>query len=84
MPIREILKQTVAALWDTKLRSFLTMFGIIWGIMSGLLCGIGSCVVLRLVPLPDFIPHPAVSGLAVASSLITLALIPFRPEPTPH
>jgi putative ABC transport system permease protein len=41
----------------------------------GLLCGIGSCVLLRLIPLPDFVPHPAVSGLAVASSLLTLALI---------
>jgi putative ABC transport system permease protein len=41
----------------------------------GLLCGIGSCVILKLIPLPDFIPHPAVSALAVASSLATLALI---------
>jgi hypothetical protein len=32
MPIFEIFRQTISALWDTKLRSFLTMFGIIWGI----------------------------------------------------
>ena len=42
MPFREILKQTLAALWETKLRSFLTMFGIIWGITSViLLVGLG-------------------------------------------
>ena len=42
MPLREILKQTLAALWETKLRSFLTMFGIIWGITSViLLVGLG-------------------------------------------
>jgi putative ABC transport system permease protein len=37
MPIYEIFRQTLSALWDTKLRSFLTMFGIIWGISSVLL-----------------------------------------------
>ena len=42
MPIREIIKQTLAALWETKLRSFLTMFGIVWGITSViLLVGLG-------------------------------------------
>lgn len=42
MPIFEIFKQTIAALWHTKLRSFLTMFGIVWGIMSViLLVGLG-------------------------------------------
>jgi len=42
MPLREILKQTLSALWETKLRSFLTMFGIIWGITSViLLVGLG-------------------------------------------
>ena len=42
MPIREILLQTVAALWANKLRSLLTMFGIVWGITSViLLVGLG-------------------------------------------
>ena len=42
MPFHEILKQTLAALWETKLRSFLTMFGIVWGIVSViLLVGLG-------------------------------------------
>jgi putative ABC transport system permease protein len=42
MPLFEIFKQTIAALWDSKLRSFLTMFGIVWGITSViLLVGLG-------------------------------------------
>jgi putative ABC transport system permease protein len=42
MPLFEIFKQTIAALWETKLRSFLTMFGIVWGITSViLLVGLG-------------------------------------------
>ncbi len=42
MPLREILIQTIAALWDNKLRSLLTMFGIVWGITSViLLVGLG-------------------------------------------
>lgn len=42
MPIREILLQTIAALRANKLRSLLTMFGIVWGITSViLLVGLG-------------------------------------------
>lgn len=42
MPILEILRQTLRALWDHKMRSFLTMFGIAWGIASViLLVGLG-------------------------------------------
>lgn len=42
MPIHEILRQTLSALWESKLRSFLTMFGIVWGITSViLLVGLG-------------------------------------------
>ncbi len=42
MPLYEIFRQTIAALWATKLRSFLTMFGIVWGISSViLLVGLG-------------------------------------------
>ena len=42
MPLLDIFKQTLSALWATKLRSFLTMFGIVWGITSViLLVGLG-------------------------------------------
>ena len=41
----------------------------------GLLCGIGICLLLRFVPLPDFVPHPVISTVAIVSSLLTLAAI---------
>ena len=42
MPLIEIFKQTLTALWENKLRSFLTMFGIVWGITSVIvLVGLG-------------------------------------------
>jgi putative ABC transport system permease protein len=37
--LRDILRQTFQTLWAHKLRSFLTMFGITWGVMSLLLLG---------------------------------------------
>jgi type IV secretory pathway TrbD component len=41
--IREVLRQTVSSIAAHKLRSFLTMFGIIWGITSViLLVGLGK------------------------------------------
>jgi putative ABC transport system permease protein len=43
MNLRETLKQTVASLMAHKMRSFLTMFGIIWGIASVIiLIGLGQ------------------------------------------
>lgn len=36
---RDVLRQTLGTLWAHKLRSFLTMFGITWGVMSLLLLG---------------------------------------------
>jgi putative ABC transport system permease protein len=42
---------------------------------TGLLCGVSVCLLIRAVPLPDFIPHPVISATAVVASLITLAAI---------
>jgi putative ABC transport system permease protein len=42
---------------------------------AGLVLGIGICLAMRFIPLPDFVPHPVVSTTAVVSSLVTLALI---------
>ena len=42
MNLREIAKQTLATLRAHKMRSFLTMFGIVWGIASVIiLVGLG-------------------------------------------
>ncbi len=43
----------------------------------GLGCGVGLCVLMALVPLPDFIPKPTISTLAVVASVLTLSLITF-------
>src|SRR5579872_1523323 len=34
MSLRDLLRDTLATLWSHKLRTFLTMFGITWGIVS--------------------------------------------------
>jgi putative ABC transport system permease protein len=41
----------------------------------GFALGIGLCVLMRSVPLPDFIPQPAVSTTAIVASLATLSAI---------
>lgn len=46
--------------------------------LSGLLgyaFGVGICVLMATVPLPDFVPKPIVSPVAVIMSLFTLSLI---------
>jgi putative ABC transport system permease protein len=46
--------------------------------LSGLLgysVGVGICLLMRAVPLPDFVPRPVVSPVAVIGSLVTLSLI---------
>jgi putative ABC transport system permease protein len=43
--------------------------------LGGLALGVGVCVAMRYVPLPDFVPHPVISPLAIAASLTTLAAI---------
>ena len=42
---------------------------------SASLCGVGICLLMRLLPLPDFIPHPVISATAIIASLLTLAAI---------
>ncbi|HZQ96249.1 MAG TPA: ABC transporter permease [Candidatus Sulfotelmatobacter sp.] len=41
----------------------------------GLAFGVGTCVLMKAVPLPDFVPHPIVSPDAVVLSIFTLSLI---------
>jgi len=43
--------------------------------VTGLVLGIGTCLLLRLVPLPDFVPHPVISSTAIIASLVTLTAI---------
>jgi len=50
------------------------MLTLVSGIL-GLTFGIGMCVVVKIVPLPDFVPHPIVSPISIVVSILTLSLI---------
>ena len=41
----------------------------------GLSVGIGICVAMTALPLPDFVPHPIVSLISIVASILTLSLI---------
>ena len=43
--------------------------------IGGLTAVVGICMLLRFVPLPDFVPHPVISPIAIAASLTTLTVI---------
>ena len=43
--------------------------------IAGLLLGVGVCIAMRFIPLPDFVPHPVISPVAIVASLTTLTLI---------
>ena len=50
------------------------MLTVVSGIL-GLTFGIGLCVAMKIVPLPDFVPHPIVSPISIFVSILTLSLI---------
>jgi len=37
--------------------------------------GVAICLVMKFAPMPDFIPHPIISPLAIIGSLLTLSVI---------
>jgi putative ABC transport system permease protein len=41
----------------------------------GLIVGLGTCLLLIKAPLPDFLPAPVISPVAVIASVFTLAVI---------
>ena len=41
----------------------------------GFAFGMGTCVALQTLPLPDFVPHPVVSPISIIASILTLSLI---------
>ncbi|HUO14184.1 MAG TPA: ABC transporter permease [Verrucomicrobiae bacterium] len=41
----------------------------------GLSLGIGICIAMTALPLPDFVPHPIVSSISIVASILTLSLI---------
>jgi putative ABC transport system permease protein len=43
--------------------------------VAGYAIGVGLCLLLGSAPLPDFVPKPVVSSVAIAASLLTLSFI---------
>jgi putative ABC transport system permease protein len=41
----------------------------------GLTFGLGLCIAMSTLPLPDFVPHPIVSWISIVASILTLSLI---------
>ena len=50
------------------------MLTIVSGIL-GLTVGMGICIAMTALPLPDFVPHPIVSPISIIASILTLSLI---------
>jgi len=39
--------------------------------------GMGICVAIKLLPLPDFVPRPNISPISIVASVLSLSLITF-------
>ena len=50
------------------------MLTLVSGIL-GLAFGMGTCILMTAVPLPDFVPHPIVSPISVVLAILTLSMI---------
>ncbi len=50
------------------------MLTIVSGVL-GLTFGVGTCLAMTAVPLPDFVPHPIISPISIVASIFTLSLI---------
>ncbi len=50
------------------------MLTVVSGIL-GLAFGLGTCIALEALPLPDFVPHPVVSWISIVASILTLSMI---------
>jgi putative ABC transport system permease protein len=50
------------------------MLTVVSGLL-GLSFGIGTCIAMGALPLPDFVPHPIISPISVVVSILTLSLI---------
>jgi putative ABC transport system permease protein len=75
---REIgVRKAIGATRDDILRQFFAesaILTVVSGVL-GLTFGVGACIAITLVPLPDFVPHPIVSPISMIASVLTLSLI---------
>jgi putative ABC transport system permease protein len=75
---REIgMRKAVGATKRDILRQFFAesaMLTLVSGII-GLSFGLGICIAMSTLPLPDFVPHPIISPISIIASILTLSLI---------
>jgi putative ABC transport system permease protein len=75
---REIgVRKAVGATSSDILRQFFAESALLTVVSGGLglAFGVGTCIALGQLPLPDFVPHPIISPISVALSILTLSLI---------
>jgi putative ABC transport system permease protein len=75
---REIgVRKAIGATRNDILRQFFAESAMLTAISGalGLGFGIGLCVSLSVLPLPDFVPHPVVSAISIVASILTLSII---------
>jgi putative ABC transport system permease protein len=77
---REIgVRKAIGATRSDILRQFFAESAVLTIVSGGLglTFGVGICVALSVLPLPDFVPHPIVSMVSVVLAVLTLSLITF-------
>ena len=75
---REIgVREAIGATRRDILRQFFAesaILTLVSGVL-GLTFGVGACVAMTVIPLPDFVPHPIVSPISIIASVLTLSII---------
>jgi putative ABC transport system permease protein len=75
---REIgVRKAIGATRQDILRQFFAESAVLTAVSGvlGLSFGVGLCVALSTLPLPDFVPHPIVSPISIVTSILTLSVI---------
>ncbi len=77
---REIgVRKAIGATRQDILRQFFAESVLLTAVSGflGLAFGVGTCLALSNLPLPDFVPHPIISPISIILSIVTLSIITF-------